>query len=545
MPNLPVIHVYDAKFTSSSCLLHVHVDAFSLCVRVYVCIYVYVCMHIQFHHACMLCVHVCVKYLRTHTFIRQVCCVCMCACMYVCMHTLIHPACICVNMRAPVFMYPCIHILLHYARTFGTKHAHTHTHTYIHIIHTTTGSAQASPIKPSSPSHPHTHALTQAARGGGQKDTDRDAATTSATVNTNTGVLQQYTDDQDACVESETAGSGGGMLDYEADMSDPDWSKAVPDLGFGAVDGRRVIQVRKRRNSMWQGIAYGRGKGLASAVVPVAILMGKALIAVIFWSVSAVFRLRSFSDSLFSRCLAYADEMAQGNVTFSRFTTDIYALVTDMCTTISSGAHTAASTCARICAQHVAEALGRERVMRITRAQRRAAPLGRLALAAFGYVWRHVMVLARYAQRRTIGALISMVKDTTSTAFALTHGSAVAHTQGNNASGVKTQTAFAKFQTSVGQALRRVTQGSMWAHLQELDERLRGLGLQQEDVKGDGNCYYHALVKQLRRNGLRVKRSSGDADSDDKHDDDDGLAAAARAEVCACVCMYVCMYVEI
>lgn len=42
-------------------------------------------------------------------------------------------------------------------------------------------------------------------------------------------------------------------------------------------------------------------------------------------------------------------------------------------------------------------------------------------------------------------------------------------------------------------------EGEMGARLRELDVRLRKIGLEQEDVKGDGNCFYHALVKQLAR----------------------------------------------
>jgi hypothetical protein len=46
--------------------------------------------------------------------------------------------------------------------------------------------------------------------------------------------------------------------------------------------------------------------------------------------------------------------------------------------------------------------------------------------------------------------------------------------------------------------LQAVLQGSMRQHLQELDERLAYLGLEQEEVAGDGNCFFHALVLQLQ-----------------------------------------------
>lgn len=51
-------------------------------------------------------------------------------------------------------------------------------------------------------------------------------------------------------------------------------------------------------------------------------------------------------------------------------------------------------------------------------------------------------------------------------------------------------------------------EGEMGARLRELDMRLRKIGLEQEDVKGDGNCFYHALVKQLQRHEVPNKHSS-------------------------------------
>ena len=52
--------------------------------------------------------------------------------------------------------------------------------------------------------------------------------------------------------------------------------------------------------------------------------------------------------------------------------------------------------------------------------------------------------------------------------------------------------------------LQAVLQGSMRQHLQELDERLAHIGLEQEDVAGDGNCFFHALVLQLQVLSLRL-----------------------------------------
>jgi len=52
--------------------------------------------------------------------------------------------------------------------------------------------------------------------------------------------------------------------------------------------------------------------------------------------------------------------------------------------------------------------------------------------------------------------------------------------------------------------LQAVLQGSMRQHLQELDERLAHLGLEQEEVAGDGNCFFHALVLQLQVLSLRL-----------------------------------------
>ena len=55
--------------------------------------------------------------------------------------------------------------------------------------------------------------------------------------------------------------------------------------------------------------------------------------------------------------------------------------------------------------------------------------------------------------------------------------------------------------------LQAVLQGSMRQHLQELDERLAHIGLEQEDVAGDGNCFFHALVLQLQVLSLRLSLS--------------------------------------
>jgi hypothetical protein len=47
--------------------------------------------------------------------------------------------------------------------------------------------------------------------------------------------------------------------------------------------------------------------------------------------------------------------------------------------------------------------------------------------------------------------------------------------------------------------LQRLLQGPMSEHLRELDQRLAEIGLAQELVPGDGNCFFHALVLQLQR----------------------------------------------
>ena len=77
----------------------------------------------------------------------------------------------------------------------------------------------------------------------------------------------------------------------------------------------------------------------------------------------------------------------------------------------------------------------------------------------------------------------------------------------------------------------------------QLDERLAEVGLEQEMVKGDGNCFFHALVVQLRRAQVPVvlqdmgpdeedgDRAQERIDASDTQHSGDDEAATARATV--------------
>ena len=273
----------------------------------------------------------------------------------------------------------------------------------------------------------------------------------------------------------------------------------------------------------------------SAAAAAGAMTMGRQLAAALRYG---LWRISKESDAALSRFLAYLDLVSAGQVTWKCFFSDARSVAQEAidecsacCKTMASRTRRAGVEAAALSVRFmgmrlhgtVKTVLGDSYLEHARAVARRLGPIVRF----LRFVVRSCAVSAASAACEAAGKTWACARG-----FArgdLKLGNALAYM-------ASAQERVIEYLCSSCRSLQRVLQGQITEHLDELDRRLAGVGLEQEMVPGDGNCFYHALVIQLERAGVPVEpvatcEKAGDAsDSEDGRADEDEVEASDEDE---------------